>query len=149
MLKRCCPRTRRSLVRGIGRSAMNVPSALRPFQRRVSVFSFPRATVPSTSGRTERSSGQKAPLANGLYFGWSCMSWRQPARTRTRPTSGSLVFNCHHLGRPLRFEEFARADQIELRIIGFDAQEVEIRARPQETRVVEDRMIGAREAVQR
>ena len=43
----------------------------------------PRATVPGTGWRSERPSEKKVVGSYGKYFGWMCMSRRQPARSTT------------------------------------------------------------------
>src|SRR5690349_4610843 len=98
-----------------------------------------------------------------MYFGWSCMSWRQPA-----PISAAVMMKRHHAAgkadgvrerRPLigngghlprseRLQKRARAFQIELGVSRFDAQEEAVAAGEREARNVEHRMIRLRQSVQ-
>src|ERR1022692_1943307 len=78
MLKRCSPRRISALVTGMGKSFDSLPSAPLPVASSVSSLRWPRATVPSVMGRAERPSAKKSLGRKGMYFGWSCMSWRHP-----------------------------------------------------------------------
>src|SRR5262245_26782859 len=87
------------------------------------------------------------------------MSWRQPAnmtaavtkdtKERTQDTKGGLVSNGRDLPGPESRQEFAGAFEIEFRVVGLDAQEEPVPARQSETRHVEHRVVGLRQAVQR
>src|SRR4051812_22858790 len=96
-----------------------------------------------------------------MYFGWSCMSRRQPdttinARAATAAKKNCLplsvvgsVGNGRDLPRVQRFEKAARRFQLELGILRLDAQEEAVAARQGEARHVEHRVIRLRQAVQR
>src|ERR1035441_7686143 len=83
MLKRCSPRRISALVTGMGNSFESLPSAPLPVVSSVSSLRWPRATVPSVMGRAERPSAKKSLGRSGMYFGWSCMSWRQAESRRS------------------------------------------------------------------
>src|SRR5215467_7953172 len=93
----------------------------------------PRATVFSTSGRTERPSAKKSLGDSGRFFGWLAMSWRtsssQPASASAQQAArirrDALIFIAH-LGHVLgvdALEKTRRLLQMEFRIVGFDTQE--------------------------
>ena len=84
---RCCSAARRGRGRAAstanGISVTAAPPIL-PVKKASSSCSVPRATVPSTSGRALDPSRKNSDARSGLYFGWLCMSWRQPAPTGGR-----------------------------------------------------------------
>src|SRR5438067_1777090 len=92
-----------------------------------------------------------------MYFGWLCMSWRQPAANAadtkdtkvTKDTKEVLIRNSGYLSRAERLEEPARPLEVEPRILGFDAEKEPVAARQREPRHVEDRVIRLRQTVQR
>src|SRR5229473_3124735 len=97
-----------------------------------SLASEPRATVFSTSGRSERPSSKNDEGASGRFFGWlamSCRRYSQPApQTRQAAAQAAArqreVLVIGHLGDVVgvNFLEDARAfRQMEFRIFGFDA----------------------------
>src|SRR5262249_41434115 len=159
MSNRSRPRT---IVAASTRSGNTVASwpLILPVYRRSSSRSCPRATVPSTSGRAERESVKKVDSRIGMYFGWSCMSWRQPVTTiaprtqrltertpRRRARVGVLrgsgdatiraldsisVGNGRHLPRLERLEKPPRAIDVELRVDRLDAEEEPVAARERE-----------------
>src|SRR5712692_4797871 len=93
-----------------------------------SLASEPRATVFSTSGRSERPSSKNDEGASGRFFGWlamSCRRYSQPApQTRQAAARQREVLVIGHLGDVVgvNFLEDARAfRQMEFRIFGFDA----------------------------
>src|ERR1019366_3245140 len=91
MLKRCSPRRISALVTGMGNSFDSLPSAPLPVLSKVSSLRCPRATVPSAMGRAERPSAKKSLGRSGMYFGWSCMSWRQADSRRSDSTRALRV----------------------------------------------------------
>src|ERR1019366_5038806 len=131
MLNRCSPRRISALVTGMGNSFESLPSAPLPVVSSVSSLRWPRATVPSVMGRAERPSAKKSLGRSGMYFGWSCMSWRHAdsrRRESTRALKVRLVRNFRYLPGLQRLQERARLVAIEERIGGFDAQEETIAA---------------------
>src|SRR5581483_3321812 len=160
-----------------GNTSASFPFTL-PVYRSESSCSCPRATVPGTSGRADRSSEKNVDSRSGMYFGWSCISCRHAAvnnsvhgaatkNTKTRNTrkpfctngpfaafvlswvSRRLVRNGRDLTRIQRFKKLARAFDVELRIDRLDADEKAIAARERESRHVEDRVIRLRQPVER
>src|SRR5215218_10060340 len=83
------------------------------------------------------------------------MSCRHPAAAATTTTAPMtaialpLIVNGRDLPRSQRFEEAARALDVELRIARLDAQEEPVAAGQCEARHVEDRVIWLRQPVQR
>src|SRR5450759_1235377 len=185
----------------MGNSFDGLPSAPLPVYNNVSSLRWPRATVPSMMGRAERPSAKKSLGRRGMYFGWSCMSWRQadsrtsdsrrivgrailpasaflggsscrcgsPRARQRRLKAGCsqdwlphskwhlasacqllafLVRNFRYLPGLQRLQELARFVAIEERIGGFDAQEETVAAGQRESRHVEDRVIGHRQAAE-
>ena len=68
-------------------------------------------------------SAKKSDGLYGVYFGWSCMSCRQPAASQQRQHStnrasiaSALVLNGRHLARAERSRKRARAVEVELRV---------------------------------
>src|ERR1700676_3678345 len=84
---------------------------------------WPRATVPSTTGRADRPSPKKSVAAKGLYRGWLCMSCRQPAKPKTPASNRCLRRHIHHLPRIHALQKMPRGVGIKLRIRRFYAQE--------------------------
>src|SRR5713101_6810331 len=84
MLKRARPRSITSLVTGNGNVSSGLPSAPLPVSSATSSFRWPRAIAPSTDGRSERPSLKKLLGRKAIYFGWSCMSWRQAVEAKAR-----------------------------------------------------------------
>src|SRR5688500_11132934 len=78
MLKRSWPRFSTASSTGNG-SSLTVAVPTLPVKNAASSCSVPRATVPSTSGRALPPSVKNAVPRSPRYFGWWCMSWRQPA----------------------------------------------------------------------
>src|SRR5476649_1165778 len=170
MSKRCWPRAITAASTRIGNSVASSPLTF-PVYISSSSFRWPRATVPSTSGRAERASLKKADSRSGMYFGWSCMSWRhaepdkpaishENAKTRNQilfvlscfrgdPITRGSVCNGRDLPRVQRFEEVARRFDVELGILRLDAEEEPVTAGQREPRQVEDRVIRHRQAVER
>src|SRR5438876_7859258 len=87
----------------------------------------PRATVPATIGRAERASEKNVDSRSGMYFGWSCMSCRQPALSNT-DRAKRLVFNGTDLARLQRFKKLARFLEIELRVARLDDEKKTVAA---------------------
>src|ERR1035438_8173304 len=100
MLKRCSPRRISALVTGMGNSFDSLPSAPLPVASSVSSLRWPRATVPSAMGRAERPSVKKSLGRSGMYFGWSCMSWRQADSRRSERTSAQTETQWWHKALP-------------------------------------------------
>src|ERR1035441_8580610 len=137
ILKRCSPRRISALVTGIGNSFDSLSSAPLPVASNVSSLRWPRATVPSVMGRAERPSAKKSLGRSGIYFGWSCMSWRQADSRRSDNMSAPkarLMRNFRYLPGLQRLQELAGLGAIEERIGGFDAEEETIAARLCEAR---------------
>src|SRR5437870_10420901 len=118
MLNRSSPRAiTRSVIANGNTSASAVPFF--PVYSSASSRSCPRATVPATIGRAERASEKNVDSRSGMYFGWSCMSCRQPALSNT-DRAKRLVFNGSDLARLQRFKKLARFLEIELRVARLD-----------------------------
>src|ERR1035437_6483720 len=149
----------------MGNSFAGLPSAPLPVYNNVSSLRWPRATVPSVRGRAERPSAKKSLGRRGMYFGWSCMSWRQAERRTSdstrmvghalacqRPLAGAfrafLVRNFRYLPGLQRLQELARFVAIKERIGGFDAQKEAAAAGQRESRHIKGRMIGHGQAAQ-
>src|SRR4051812_43372996 len=98
MLKRSCPRFSSASSTANGRS-LTVALSILPVKNASSSWSVPRATVPSTSGRALEPSAKNALARSPRYFGWLCMSCRQPVRlTRQSPaTTSTLIRLSTHL----------------------------------------------------
>src|SRR5687767_3122836 len=96
-----------------------------PVKNAASSSSVPRATVPSTSGRALDPSAKNVVELSGRYFGWLCMSCRQPtdSASPTRASSSGLVRDLIDLSRAQSLEELGGAAPIELRVGGLDRQE--------------------------
>jgi hypothetical protein len=75
----------------MGNSFDGLPSAPLPVFNNVSSLRWPRATVPSVMGRAERPSAKNSLGRSGMYFGWSCMSWRQADSIATDNTSATVT----------------------------------------------------------
>src|SRR5277367_1875919 len=110
-----------------------------------------------------------------MNFGWSCMSWRQPASSemaasalkdkiplpphRRRPVAGDpvvrirfivLILHLHHGDRLKPFKKDPRLGYIEFRIGRLKAQEEFVRGRATaEVGRVKERMVNLRQAVDR
>src|SRR5450631_3217462 len=104
MLKRCSPRRISALVTGMGNSFDSLPSAPLPVVSSVSSLRWPRATVPSVMGRAERPSAKKSLGRRGMYFGWSCMSWRQADSRRSERTRAQTETQWWHKALPCASE---------------------------------------------
>src|SRR6516162_8771983 len=177
MLNRSCPRAIALASIAYGKTSESLPFVL-PVYSKVSSCRCPRATVPATIGRAERSSVKNVDSRSGMNFGWSCMSCRQAVvepppdtaatkNTKTRKrgralctktlfagfvvscVSCCLVRNGRHLSRIERFQESSRPFQIELRVGRLYTEKKSIAAREREPRNVEHRVIGLRQAVER
>src|SRR4051812_31187912 len=159
---RSCPRAMTFASIGNGKAVASLPFSLPPYSSGSS-FRWPRATVPATIGRADSESEKKADCRSGVYLGWSCMSCRQAvesaaasARIASPRTEEQVQFwgevsirNGCHLPGTERFEEGARALEMEPRIARLDAQEEPVAAGEREPRHVEHRVIRLRQAVQR
>src|SRR5216684_4613440 len=96
-----------------------------------SLASEPRATVFSTSGRSERPSSKNGEGESGRFLGWlamSCRRYSQP-EPKTRQTAAQAATRdrealiIRHLGNMMRvqaLEEAGGVRQMKLRIAGFD-----------------------------
>src|SRR5919108_5252451 len=147
MLKRSCPRSSTSFVTANGNSETNIAPFL-PVKKAASVCSVPRATVPSTSGRALDPLLKKSLDRSGRYFGWLCMSCRQPVSAMTDNAAAmSLVLDFIDLSRSQGLEKLERLHAVELRIRGLDREEQLVLARANERRHVEDRVIRHRQPV--
>src|SRR5215470_3437590 len=82
------PTTRASTANG-NTVASSLP--ILPVSSSVSSPRCSRETVPSTSGRADRSSGKNSEARSGVYFGWSCMSRRQPLVTTALTTINTEI----------------------------------------------------------
>src|SRR5579884_2085307 len=107
--------------------------------------------MPSICGRAERWSEKKRLSASGRYFGWTCMSRRQPTSASVpKARAMRLLFDIvDPLGTELVHER-ARLHQVEHRIRGFNDQEEAVaRCMRHEFRNIEYRMIRFRQTVHR
>src|SRR5581483_11894340 len=160
MLKRSCPRAITDAVTGNGNSVASTPFTL-PVYSSASSRSWPRATVPGTGARADRSSLKNGASRSGMYFGWSCMSCRQDADASPTSTASSAaasrsprpivrgpIGNGRHLARTERLEELARVVELELRVARLDQQEEAVAARQREPRHVEHGVIRRRQPVE-
>src|SRR5229473_662240 len=124
-----------------------------------SLASEPRATVFSTSGRSERPSSKNGEGESALFFGWlamSCRRYSQPA-PRIRQTAAQAaarqreVLIIRHLGNVVCMEtlqETRGVREMELWVASFDANEKAIRRCMREAMHVENGMVRLREPVQ-
>ena len=136
--------------------------AVRPFAgveqpRRRSDVRAPRClrSAGARSGRRRRNRLGRS----GMYFGWSCMSCRQPAPARAASSQQPahacehldpmLVRNFRHLPRLQSLQKLARLLAIEQRVGGFDAQEETVARCQRESRHVEHRMVRHGQPAQR
>src|SRR5215213_3222760 len=96
--------------------------------------------VPSISGRALDVSRKKTLSRSGRYFGWLCMSCRQPVTHRRQHTAGRrqsvrlagprrLRLDLIDLSCSEALEKCARLLEIEFRVVGFDRQEQSVLAR--------------------
>src|SRR6266542_197349 len=172
MLKRSWPRlmTFSSIANG---NSFTVTLSILPVKNASSSCSVPRATVPSTSGRALEPSEKNALDRKPRYFGWLCMSWRQPVITTREKAEGRrqraftqragrrrsasripdpasrLLGDIVHLRGAEILEERARPGVIELRIDRLDREEEAVLARVRgEPFDVEHGVIRHRKAVQ-
>src|SRR5580704_12500470 len=129
MSKRCSPRSRSARVIANGKSAEICPLT-RPVYRRSSSLRWPRAAVPSTSGRAELPSAYKSLARYGRNRGLSCMSCRQAAnvtavRNNARPAASVLLLliDVDHLAGAEAREKRAGAARVELRVARLDDEE--------------------------
>src|SRR5579885_1246724 len=151
MLKRCWPRSSTGRVTGMGNVSTGLPLTL-PDEEAVSSSRWPRATVPSTSGRADRPSSKNVLGRNGTYLGWSCMSWRQAvkavmARAR-RPAGIVLVRNFGYLARLQGPQKVRRRLAVEQRIGGLDTQKKAVARSQRKPGNVENRVIRHGQAAQ-
>src|SRR5216684_2171689 len=120
----------------------------------------PRATVFSTSGRSERPSSKNGEGESGRFFGWLAMSCRRysqpPPKIREATAQAAArqreVLVKGHLGNVVRLEALHEARgvlQMKLRIASFDANEEAVRGCMREAMHVENGMVRLRQAVQR
>src|SRR5262245_7376145 len=119
----------------------------------------PRATVCAGIWRKPLPSAKNSLERYGFSFGWSCMSWRQPAtpiassaaiarRARRRPRTSRLdIVHLHGAGAE---QELARRVAVEPGVRRLDAEKVAVARRLAAEAVdVEDRVVGLRQAVER
>src|SRR5207249_5793263 len=145
ILKRSSPRSRslRSTVRGKLFESFGTKSS--------SSASEPRATVFSTGGRSERPSPKNSEGESGRFFGWLAMSCRRYSQPppKIREATAQAAARQHevlvkgHLGDMVRvnfLEEPGAFFQVEVRVLGLDANKKAVRRRVRETRDVENRM---------
>src|SRR6266403_896640 len=153
MLYRSSPRARSFQCTGKGKvfESLGTTSASSAME--------PRATVFSTSGRSERPSAKNSEGESGRFFGWSAMSWRrywQPALKHRAAAAQAMakmreVLIIGHLADVMRmhFLKDARGvRQMKLRIAGFDAEKEAVRRGVREAMNIENRMMRLRQTVQ-
>src|SRR5580693_8755266 len=120
----------------------------------------PRATVFSTGARSERPSPKNSEGESGLFFGWLAISCRRysqpPPKIRKAAAQAAArkreVLVKGHLGDVVRvnfLKEPGAFLQMEVGVLGLDANEKAVRRRVRETCNVENRMIRLRQFVQR
>src|SRR3989475_1355393 len=157
MSKRSRPRANNSGVtaRGNASESFGMASA--------SCSMLPRATVPSTSARSDRPSPKKSVGESGRCFGWRAMSCWQPARPHAkysaseaqrigRPRNVAEALNILHLADIVRLQahkKFFRAGAVELRVFRFDAQEEPVVGGQRKPRHVEHRMVRHGQLIER
>src|SRR6185437_16290794 len=103
-------------------------------------------------GLSERPSPKKVVAANGLYFGWLCISLRHPVAQSSRPNTpmrAPLCWNKGHLFSTQIAQKFRCRTDAELRIGRFDAQEELVYGSPFELLDIEDRVVRLRQTVNR
>src|SRR5688572_14556362 len=128
MLYRSCPRFRSASLIGNGSSFTGWFATL-PVKNPSSSCSVPRATVPSTSGRALEPSANSVLGRSGRYFGWLCMSCRQPAAaTRQNAAANSLWLDLIDFPCSEALEKCARPVAVELWILRFDREKKTILA---------------------
>ena len=148
-------------VTGAGKTLGELAVASCRVTSRTSSSRRPRATVPGTSGRDARPSAKNVLASSGSYFGWSCMSCRQPGdEQRERAPSASdaaVAIGARHqcsTSDTLRGSRRSRKRRVsvavELRIGRPRCRGRSGRAsREREARHVEDRVVRHRQPVQR
>src|SRR5579863_10011729 len=170
MLNCSRPRSRSARVMGKGNRFEGTPFSF-PVYSSSSRCRCPRATVPGTTGRSERPSPKKLVGSSDTYFGWTCMSRRQPARTPANSTAAATARAIRPARRPkanlpssggpssdINFEDSIgiqalqkrfRPCKIELLIARGDAQKKPVGPRLGELREIEHRKILRGQPVQR
>src|SRR5579875_709843 len=167
MLYRSLPRSRSARVIGNGNRFERTPFSV-PEYISSSIRKSSRATVPGTGGRSERPSAKNLLGQSGKYFGWICISSRQPESIRasparqpaicrrlraiserpSNPPKQKSVLNLIDSMRLQLFQKRFRPRQIEVLVARLDAQEKLVRGREREAVHVEYRVIGPRQTVQ-
>src|SRR6476469_6631121 len=109
--------------------------------------------VPGTGWRIESPSPKNDVPRYGFIFGWSCISWRQPAAKHTaanRTKSPSLFLNLDitNFYRTQTLQQVNDLLVVNLRIVRLDREKESIASGEREIRRVENRMIGLRQFVQ-
>src|SRR5712664_4376658 len=153
ILYRSCPRSSSSRFTGNGKlfDSLGTKSS--------SLASEPRATVFSTSGRSERPSSKNGEGESGRFLGWlamSCRRYSQP-EPKTRQTAAqaatrkrdALVIG--HLGNMMRvqaLEEARGVRHMKLWVAGLNANKETIRRCMREAMHVENRMMRLGQPVQ-
>src|SRR5712691_10157314 len=124
----------------------------------MSSCNWPRATVPSTDGRSERWSAKKSLRESGFCRGCTCISRRQPvskaitASAHTREIwrrRSMLARHLRHRAWVQCLQEIARARGIIFFVGGKHDQEEAVFRGQRKTRNVENRVIGHGQAIQR
>src|SRR5712692_1209910 len=121
--------------------------------------SEPRATVFSTSGRSERPSSKNGEGVSGRFFGWlamSCRRYSQPAlKTRQAAAQAAMrqreVLVIGHLGNMMGVEALQKARglrQMKLPVAGLDANKKAVRGCMREAVDVENRMVRLGQPIQ-
>src|SRR5688500_1717546 len=148
MLYRSCPRFRSASVIWNGSSFTGWFATL-PVKNPSSSCSVPRATVPSTSGRALEPSAKRVLGRSGRYFGWLCMSCRQPAAaTRQNAAARSLRLDLIDFPCSEALEKCPSPLPVEAWIVRFDRQEQAVLARMfAEALDVEHRVVRHRQPV--
>src|SRR5947209_19423696 len=109
-------------------------------------------------GSAYRETGKNSLCASGLNFGWSCITWRQPAiaSTANNPTGASLrsfsMGLAGDLGNGLRFhtlEEPAGRNRIVLSVGRENNQEEPVFGRERKSRHIEHRVVWHWQSIQR
>src|SRR6185436_77537 len=98
MLNRSWPRLRTASSIANGNSLTSSLPSL-PVKNASSSWSVPRATTPSTSGRALDPSAKNPLGRSPRYFGWLCMSWRQPEASMIAATAQAARPRLHLLLR--------------------------------------------------
>src|SRR5579864_1025850 len=159
ILKRFSPRSSSSRFTGIGNLFDSLETTIS------SSVTEPRATVFSSSGRSERPSVKKSEGDNGRFLGCRAISCLRLHPARTRPAANTpaarirrtgersealIIFHLENVRSLELLQKTSRIREMKPRVAGLDAQiEAVAGGVPRETIDVEQRMMRTRQAIER